>query len=146
MLSRGILLACGWAYFCWSPGRYGEDSAWPAWAIQGDWTLTLPLVPTEVDQLCHHRLSLAGVCRRRERVAWKGGNGGPLGLAEDASKADESAVEAGGKIQLTRGARSREADRLVGDHSCDSARHHGCFLLPLLGVGLVWCGGRGQTS
>ena len=133
----GILLACGRAYFSWSAGRYGEDSAWPAWAIQGDRTLILLLVTTEVDQLCHHGLLQAGVCGRREGIAWKGGNGGPLGLAEDASKANESAVKAGRKIELTRGSRCGEADRLMGDNSCDSGRHHCRFLLCILGVALL---------
>ena len=142
-LTAVIHSACGWAYFCWSSGRYGEDSAWPMWAIQGDWSLICLLVTTEVHQLCHHRLLLADICRRREWVAWKGGNRGPLGLLfpEDASKSNEGAGETWREIELTRRARRREADRLVRHHGCDSAGHHCSFFLLLCvigGVG-VWC-------
>lgn len=151
-LTAGILSACGWAYLCWSSGRYGEDSAWPAWTIQGDWSLLCLLITTEVHQLCPHRLPLADIiCRRqREWVAWKGGNRGPLGLLlpEDASKSNEGAGEAWREFELTRRSRCREADRLVRHHGCNSTRHHCTFLLflCLIGGGGVWCRWRRQTS
>ena len=136
-----ILLACGWTYFSRSPGRYGEDSAGPAWTIQGDRSLLLLLLPTEVDQLRHHRLALAH--GRREWVAGERGNGGPLRLLlpKDASKTDDRAGEAWREVKLTRGSGSGEADRLVGDDSLDSSGHHSCFLFRL--VGLRFLGGRG---
>ena len=141
-----ILSACGWTYFSRSPGRYGEDSAGPAWAIQGDRSLLLLFLPTEVDQLRHHTLALAH--GRREWVAGERGNGGPLRLLlpKDASKTDDRAGEAGREVKLTRGSGSGEADRLVGDDSLDSSGHHSCFLLRLVGLRFLGCGGGGDTS
>ena len=139
-MKQEILLACGWTYFSRSPGRYGEDSAGPAWTIQCDRSLLL-FLPTEVDQLRHHTLALAH--RRREWVAGERGNGGPLRLLlpKDASKTDDRAGEAWREVKLTRGSGSGEADRLVGDDSLDSSGHHSCFLFRL--VGLRFLGGRG---